>query len=197
MKKLSIAIIAVASFGMLLAQQNYNMNTVNQLAQDVKTEGLLVVETALDEVARKESLKFQQLENKCKTDWSSIIDNFEAIEGGEDTQKLVVSTFQILEVSDYMSAIEKLAIRFENEAMTKPVIVEILNPTGRMRAFLADNHAHQRVIAALNKIKNKADAELIADIDKILSGEIKTGFEEIREDFAGTGYGNIPKLLLP
>ncbi|MEN8795753.1 MAG: hypothetical protein ABF328_03495 [Akkermansiaceae bacterium] len=198
MKKITFIAVATIFTNSLFAQQNYDMNTINQLVQDLKAEQLHVVETALDVAARKESQKFLELENKCKTDWDDIIDNFEAIEGGEEAQRLVVSALQALDAGDYMSAIEKLVTRFEAGTVDKAIMHEVLNPEGRMRAFLADNHAHARVTAALNKIKIKVgdDADMKTQIDDLLSGETKIGFDEIREDFAGTGYGNIPTITL-
>jgi len=174
------------------------MNSINQLVQELKAEELHVIETALDVAARKESQKFQEFENICKTDWIDIIDNFEAIKGGEEVQRLVVSAFQVLEAGDYISAIEKLVARFEVEDIDKPIMHEVLNPEGRMQAFLADNYTHAGIITVLNKIKTHVgdDAGIKTQIDDLLSGEIKTGFDEIREDFAGTGYGNIAKIIL-
>lgn len=141
---------------------------------------------------------FAFVENKCKTDWSDIIENFEAIEGGEVAQRLIVSAFQALDAGDYMSAIEKLVTRFEADTVGKPVMLEILNPAGRMRAFLADNHAHLRVTAALNKIRAKVgdDAEMINQIDNILSGDTKLNFDKFRDAHQDTSEGNIPKILL-
>ncbi len=141
---------------------------------------------------------FTFVENICKTDWIDIIDNFEAIKGGEEAQRLVVSAFQVLEAGDYISAIEKLVARFEVEDIDKPIMHEVLNPEGRMQAFLADNYTHGRIITVLNKIKTHVgdNAGIKTQIDDLLSGEVKTGFDEIREDFAGTGYGNIAKIIL-
>lgn len=198
MKKFTFIAVLLISIGSLSAQQNYNMNTINQLVEDLKAEELHVIETALDVVARQESQEFQQLETECKTNWNSIIDNFEAIEGGEEAKKLVVSAFQVLDAEDYMTAIEKMVTRFEAGTIQKSIMLEMLRPTGRMQAFLVDNYDHPRVVAALNKIKVKAsdDADLIAEIDAILNGEAKLALDKFRDAHEDTSEGDIPKVLL-
>lgn len=198
MKKLTFVTIISISIGALFAQQNYDMNTVNQLVEDLKAGELHVVETALDVVARQESQEFQQLENECKTNWSSIIDNFEVIEGGEEAKKLVVSAFQALDAEDYMTTIEKMVTRFEAGTVNKSIILEMLRPTGRMQAFLVDNHDHPRVVGALNKIKAETsdDADLIAEIDAILDGDAKLALDKFRDAHEDTSEGDIPKVLL-
>lgn len=203
MKKLfAVSAIGVSVFTAqeIAAQQvPFDMTEINEKLELVIGKKIHQYEDAVGFPRLRRDPDFMVIENKCKTDWSGIIDNFEAIEGGEEAQKLVVSALQELDAGDYMSAIEKLVTRFEAGNVGKPVILKILSPHGRMQAFLADNHAHARVTAALNKIKAKAgdDTEMTSLIDDHLSGEIKTGMDEIREDFAGTGYGNIPQILLP
>ncbi|MBK1835459.1 hypothetical protein [Roseibacillus ishigakijimensis] len=194
---LLVLLSALATYEIRAQGAQYDMTEINEKLELVTGKKLHLLDdpNAFSRLQRDPDFAF--VENECKTDWDNIIDNFEAIEGGEETQRLVVSALQALDAGNYMSAIEKLVTRFEAGTVDKHIMHEVLNPEGRMRAFLADNHAHARVTAALNKIKVKVDdADMKTQIDDLLSGETKTGFDEIREDFAGTGYGNIPTIAL-
>lgn len=195
---LLVLLSALATHEIKAQGAQYDMAEINEKLTLVIEKKLHIYEDAGGFPRMQRDPDFAFVENKCKTDWDDIIDNFEAIEGGEEAQRLVVSALQALDAGDYMSAIEKLVTRFEAGTVDKPIMHEVLNPEGRMRAFLADNHAHARVTAALNKIRVKVgdDADMKTQIDDLLSGETKTGFDEIREDFAGTGYGNIPMIAL-
>lgn len=196
---MSVAILSVLVTQKINAQQSpFDMTEINTKLELVIGKKIhLNDDSAMFYMLQRES-NFTVIENKCKADWSSIIDNFEAIEGGEVAQKMVVWAFQALDAGDYMSAIEKLVTRFEAGTVSKPVILEILYPKGRMRAFLADNHAHARVTAVLNKIKAKVggDAELITQIDDMLSGESKLRSDKFRDAHQDTSEGNIPQVLL-
>jgi hypothetical protein len=195
---LAAIIIGAMTIQLVQAEEVYDMAEVNQLIENVKKAGILKVDNAFEAELREDNKTFKQLEAKCKTDWNSILENFEAIEGGEDAKKLVVSSFQILDAADYMSAIEKLVTRFEAGTATKAIIVESMNPSGRMQAFLEDNNTHARVIAALNKIKTKVgdDAELVTGIDAILNGSAKLELDKFRDAHQDTAVGDIPKVLL-
>lgn len=180
------------------AQESYNMDSVNQLTKQLITVKAHLIESGLAYEEREKSPKYLQLREKCKTDWSKIIDHFETMEGGEDAQKLVVNAFQVLEASDYMSALEKLTARFQAGKLSKSIILEFFSVQGKMHGFLADNYKHPRVKTMLNAIKAKVgdDAEMTSIINDFLSGEIKDGLDEMRKDFAGTAEGDIPKILL-
>lgn len=198
MKIKIIVFVMLFSFETINAQQNFDMSAINQLVQNLMSQKLHIVESSLDVEAREESQEFQQLENKCKTDWSNIIDNFESIEGGDAARRLVVTAFQALEAKDYMTAIEKVVTRFEAGTVQKSIMLEMIRPAGRMQAFLADNHAHPRVISALNRINAKVsdDADLVAGIHAILNGGKKLALDKFRDAHQDTSEGDIPKVLL-
>lgn len=176
----------------------YNMTEINEKLELVIGKKLHLLDDANAFARLRRDPDFAFVEDKCKTDWSAIIDNFEAIEGGEVPQRLVVSAFQALDAADYMSAIEKLVTRFEAGTVGKPIMHEVLNPEGRMQAFLADNHANARVTAALNKIKAKIsdDPDMVSQIDGVLSGGTKLNFDKFRDAHQDTSEGNIPIILL-
>ncbi len=195
----SLLIVSALATDEIRAQEGqYNMTEINKKLEFVIGKKLHLVDDANAFPRMQRDSDFAFVEDKCKTDWNSIIESFEAIEGGDVAQRLVVSALQALDAGNYMTAIEKLVNRFEAGTVGKSIIFEILDPPGRMQAFLADNHTNARVIAALNKMKVKIgeDLDMMGQINDLLSGEVKTGFDEIREDFAGTGYGDIPKILL-
>ncbi len=180
-------------------EEQYSMSEINNRLELVNAKKLHLRDDPNAFSILQEDQDFAAIESKCKTEWSNIIDNFDAIKGGEAAQKLVVSAFQSLDVRDYMSSIEKLVARFESGTVTKLVILEILYPKGRMRAFLADNYANARVAAVLNRIKSKVvgDTELISQIEDIMSGQRKLEFAKFRDAHQDTSEGNIPILMLP
>lgn len=197
--KITLLMLCVFANQNIKAQgEQYDMTEINDKLELVIRKKLHLLDDPSAFSKLQSDPDFAFVENKCKIDWLRIIDNFQAIEGGEIAKKLVVAALQVLEAGDYMSAIEKVVTRFEAGTVDQTIIQVVLDPEGRMQAFLADNYVHNRVTTALNKIKAKAadEPEIKALIDNILSGESKIGFDEIREDFAGTGYGNIPKVLL-
>ncbi len=197
-KNFAATIIFALAAQLVGAEEAYDMTEVNQLIEDIKQAGVLKVDNTFEAELREDNEKFKQLGEKCKTDWSAILDNFEAVEGGEDARKLVVSSLQVLEAADYMSAIEKLVNRFEAGTITKAIILETLNPSGRMQAFLEDNRTHSRVIAALNRIKAKVagDLKLIGEINAILDGSAQLEIDKFRDAHQDTAVGDIPKVLL-
>lgn len=194
--------VTLLSLGAIALQNargaSYDMAEINGKLERVTGKKLHLLDDANAFSRLQRDPDFALLENKCKADWGEIIDHFEAIEGGEESWKLVVSALQVLDAEDYMSAIEKLITRFEAGTVGEPVMDWILNPPGRMRAFLADNHAHARVSAALARIKVKVGGtrDLKTRIDDLSSGKSKLGIDQFRDAHQDTSEGNIPTILL-
>lgn len=185
--------------GGVTAQQSYDMAPVNELITSLVNLGLDVLDNAFEEDKRDAANEYIQLQNKCATDWSSIIDDFESIQGGDNERKLVISAIQVLGATNYINAIDKFVARYEAGTLDKKFILEVLRPRGRMEAFLADNHAHARVVTALNKIKVKVagDVELTEEINDILNGNAKLEIDLFRSAHIGVPEGNIPSVLIP
>jgi hypothetical protein len=193
-----VILTAITTQGIRAQGEQYDMTEINDRLELATGKNLHLLDDANAYSRLQRDSDFAFVENECKNNWSGIIDNFVAIEGGDDARRLVVSAFQILDAGNYMSAIEKLVARFEAGTVGKPIMHEILNPAGRMQAFLPDNHTHARVIGVLNKIKAKVDGDvqLSEQIDQILSGESKLSFDKFRDAHQDTSEGDIPKILL-
>ena len=199
MNKFIYIICYLVFLGSVKAQQPYDMAPVNALITNLVNLGLDEVDNTFEENQRDLSDEFILLQNKCNTDWASIIDNFELIQGGDSERKMVISALQVLGASNYITAIDKFVARFEAGTLDKKFILELLSPRGRMEAFLADNHHHTRVITALNKIKVKVadDADLVETINETLNGDAEEEIDLFRLAHTGLPEGNIPEILIP
>jgi hypothetical protein len=112
---------------------------------------------------------------------------------------MVIAAFEGLDAGNYLTALERLAEKFRQNQISKPVMISALRSTGRMQAFLADNYQQARVQTLLNDLKPRfaGDATTQAAITDILSGKTKTDTDNYREAHQDSAEGNIPKVLLP
>lgn len=194
-------IIFIAFSTILLFQKamgaEYNMIEVNQKIKAITDKRLHLVETALDEGNLFQSQELLNLQGKCSTDWMQIITNLEKIDGGDDAKKLAIYGLGQLSAQDYMTSIESLVTKYENEEVSENIVKTILYPMGRMGAFIKDNFSHARVIAVLNRIKAKStNAAFKVELDNVLSGSAKSRLDNFRDAHQGMAEGNIPIVLL-
>ncbi len=179
--------------------QTAPMTEINQHVQALLNSSILKIDSALREEALAAAPDYVQLKNLCQVNWSSIIDNFSAVQGGDAGKSMVISAFEGLDAGSYMTALERLAEKFRLSQISKPVMVSALRSSGRMQAFLADNYQQARVQALLNDLKPRfaGDAATQTAITDILSGQTKTDTDDIRKAYGNSAEGNIPKVLLP
>jgi hypothetical protein len=198
--KLCTLVIAAALIATTAASlaQGAPMNEVNQLVQALVTQNAKPAETALDEQNIAASPQFVQLKGLCQTHWSSILDNLGSVVGGDAGKSMTISAFEGLAAADYMTTLERLAEKFRQSQISKPVMSAALRSTGRMQAFLPDNYQHARVQALLNDLKPRfaGDSAMQAAITDILSGKTKTDTDNFREAHQDSAEGNIPRVLL-
>jgi hypothetical protein len=181
-----------------LFAQTFSMNQVNQLIQSLVDQKVNVVQTALDEQALSNAPEFTQLQTLAGTHWNAILSDFNSIAAGNEGKIVMVDAFQSLGATDYMSVLEALGSKFAQGQIEKPVMLASIFPTGRMRAFLADNYQHPRVQAFLADMKPRfaADAETQAAITSLENGTTKTELDHFREGHQDTSEGNIPVVPL-
>jgi hypothetical protein len=194
-----VVVTATLTFNNLVAQV-IPIDRVNQLVQGLVGQRINVVRTALDEQALSSSQDFAQLQTLVIAHWNAILTDFNAIAAGNDGQILIVEAFQSLNAVHYMSALEALALKFAQGQIEKQVMLAAIFPTGRMRAFLADNHQHGRVQAFLADLKPRfsGDRETQAAITNLKDGTTKVELNHFREGHQDTSEGNIPVVpLLP
>lgn len=181
-----------------VASPPVTMSQLNELVPKLVSKNVEHPGSALEEYAVKSSTEFIQLSALCSSNWSAVIDDFESITSGDDGKVIVLSAFEGLSAADYMTALERIAELYRKNQISKKVLKSIIRPTGRMRAFLADNYQHQRVQTLLNGLKEKlkADANMVSFINAVTSGKQKSGIDDFREGHRGLSVGDIPKVLL-
>lgn len=176
------------------------MSEVNQHVKAVVDQGLTKIDAiAIRNAELQSSQDFMALQSLCRANWSTILDNLKLVQSENDGKKLVFSALEALDPADYMSATEKLAGQFQNNQLSKSLILFAIRPQMRMQGFFADNYQHPRVQAVLKSLRQALsdDASVKAEIDDLLSGETKSGLDQLRSDYAGTADGNVPVITLP
>ena len=194
-KKAVLFYIALFCSSALLANEN-NMDEVNEKIAAVIEARLHLIETSVDEAKLLSSVEFSNLLAVCKTNWETVAENFESIEG-DDSKKVLIWGMGDLEAENYAGFLEALTTKYEAGNITEAFMEEALSPHGRMRAFIIDNYGHQRIQNVLNRIKARVqDGDFIQSLNEILSGEDKDSLDEYREGHEGLEQGNIPEVLL-
>lgn len=201
MKRL-LTSIAIATVGIMALPQiwgeNAPMDEINQHVQALLAANSKA-ESAVEESDLRASTDFTQLKALCQSNWASVLEHLASVTGGDEGKSLVISAFEGLDASAYMTALETLAGKFREGQLPESVMISALISTGRMQAFLADNYEHSRVQTLLNDLKPRfgADNPVKANIADILSGKTKADIDDFRDAHQGSGEGNIPKILLP
>lgn len=199
MKILSvISLLFIGTGG--LSQGAYDIAPLNSLVDSLilkKIDEAAPDAPSLYQLLNKDT-DFIAIQAKCKTDWSDIMDNLSAINGGEKGKGFVLRAMQAMTANDYISLLEKTATLYEAGTINDTVMRMIVTPSGRMRAFVTDNYQHVRVSAVLNRFKTKTgDAEFKIGLTQIISGEAKTAMDAFRLAYTGTSLGNVPQIILP
>ena len=181
------------------ANPDFNVSDVNVKIEALVASKAHITNSALDAEDRNSNPDFLAIKNMAVTSWSQMIDNMELLAQGNDGKGLMVEALQVLEPVDYMSAFERLVIKFEAGTLTKEIMTSAVLPSGRMTTFFAYNFQHPRVIASLGKIKNKLPQQdpLIEILNDLLSGERKAAYEAYRQAHVGTSEPTKPILMLP
>jgi len=193
-----VAVIILSTKSQTFAE-GVPMNEINQLVKTLLAKHPYPPNDAIMEDALVTSPEFVSLEKLCKAHWSLALDHFDSIPGDDAGKSMLIAAFQVLDAKNYMTALERLANKFRKKQISKSVINSALRPipTGRMQVFLVDNYKHPRVQALLKSLRPlfEGDARQ-AWIDKVLSGEAKTYWNDWRYDYEGMSEGNIPEVLL-
>lgn len=119
------------------------MNDINKKIQVLLAAKLNRIEApGLREEALTSSQDFIDLQNLCRANWNSVLDDLNAVSGGNDGQEMLFLAFEAtLAGPEYMSALEKLGSLFAQGQLSKPLMLVALRPRSRMQAFLADNYS--------------------------------------------------------
>ena len=141
--------------------------------------------------------EFIQLKGICAKNWSPILDSIHSVVG-EDVGKIMLFTaFEDLDADNYMTALERLAGKFQRNEITRPVMCAAFSSHGRrMRWFLADNYRNARVRMLLNGLRPyfSDDASMQTKIKDILSGRTKKDWDDYRK--AHKGLLDTPQVFL-
>jgi hypothetical protein len=183
----------------LLANPNYNVADVNLKIEALVASKSHITNSALDVEDRNSNPDFLALKNLALTFWSQMVENIELLAQGNDGKGLMIEALQVLEPVDYMSAFEKLVLKFEADTLSKELISNAVLPNGRMTTFFAYNFQHPRVISSLGKIKNKLPSQdpLIEILNDILSGQRRASYEAYKQAHEGTSEPVKPIFMLP
>ena len=202
MRQVKTTLLTILAMAFLLPRnahaEEYDMTEVNAKAKAITDKKLHVMEASYEPERLLGSPEYQALRARCTTDWEQIVGKFEKIEGGDEAKKLVINGLENLTAQNYMTAVERIVVKYQAGVISDDVIRALHVPMGRMRAFLIDNHAHPRVAAALNQIRAKTkNAQLKVSLGETLDGSDKADYERDRVELAGTPEGDIPKIILP
>jgi hypothetical protein len=176
------------------------MDEINRLLQTLIAQHPWPPNDSVMEEEFLESDEFVQLKKVCTKNWISILNDFDSVVG-EDVGKIMLFTaFEDLDADIYMTALERLAEKFQQGKITETVMRGALSLHGwKMRKFLIDNYRHPRVRALLNGLKPyfDGDASMQARINNILSGRAKRGWDSYRKAHKGVSEMNVfPQILL-